>query len=83
MIQVRMTSISNRLKDAGYDYEEEHKIYSELLTDVYNNPRWYLDSLEYLPEFRLSFIRYSNQKIYKDNATTNRDERPVEGTTEL
>jgi hypothetical protein len=61
-IKVRLLDNRNWLCEAGYDVEQEARIYEELLKDVYNNPRWYLDSLEYMPEFRVSWVDYKKQK---------------------
>jgi len=59
-IKVKLADGNNWLKVVGYTIDEESEIYDSLLQDVYENPRWYLNSLEYLPEFRVSWKRYSN-----------------------
>ncbi len=64
MIQVRTKKTNNWLSNAGYTREEEGKIYDDLLEDVINNPRWYLDNFEYLSTFRVSWVEYQ-----KTNAT--------------
>ena len=51
--------------------EEEEAYYYETLDRIIANPRLYLDNLEYLKTFRVSFIQYnprkrtSKGKIYK------------------
>jgi len=61
-IKVRLTKNSNHLKKCEYTMEEEIIIYDTLLEDIYNNPRWYLDNLHSLPEFRLSWGNYRSKK---------------------
>jgi hypothetical protein len=38
--------------------EEQREYYDEVLTRVINNPRFYLDNLEELDVFKVSFIKY-------------------------
>jgi hypothetical protein len=38
--------------------EEEHEYYDLVLCAVIENPRKYLDNLEVLDEFRVSFLHY-------------------------
>lgn len=67
-IEVTLTTKSNWLRDAGYSVEDQEKIYDDLLTDVIENPRWYLDQLNYLPEFRVNWVNYvkqNNTRPYK------------------
>jgi hypothetical protein len=64
-IKVKFYGNVNWLENAGYTIEEEAEIYDELLQDVYNNPRWYLDTLHYLPEFRVSWVDYKKQTVTK------------------
>jgi len=64
-IKIKLTKNSNYLKDAGYTPAEEVDIYASILEDVYNNPRWYLDNLAFLPEFRLSWGNYRNNRGIK------------------
>lgn len=42
--------------------EEEYAYYNEVLERVINNPRWYLNHLEELSVFKVSFIQYSYKK---------------------
>lgn len=53
------------LSKSGYSIQEQAQIYDELLEDVIQNTRWYLDNYEYMREFRVSWISYKTQKITK------------------
>jgi hypothetical protein len=73
-IEVRFYDKSSWLKDADYSYIEENQILDDLLNDVLMNTRWYLDNLDYLREFRVSWGNYRSktppspmkkQNIYK------------------
>lgn len=44
--------------------EEEHAYYEEVLRRVIHNPRYYLDNLDELSVFRVSFIYYYPEKKY-------------------
>ena len=46
------------LKKNGYSIEEEADIYDTQLEDLYNDPRWYLDNLPYMQEYRLRWVDY-------------------------
>jgi hypothetical protein len=57
------TLTSNRwLKDAGYTVEEEAKIYERNLQDIKDNTRWYLDNLDYLVGYKVSWHCYGKNK---------------------
>jgi hypothetical protein len=64
-IKVKLTKFSNWLSDSGHSMQEQEKIYDDMLEDVLANPRWYLDQLSYLPEFRVSWINYAKQNVTK------------------
>jgi len=77
-IELELSSVSSWLIDAGYSIEDEARIYELILDDLGENPRWYLDNLEYLAEIRLRWVDYTrqytpsiprkfvkNQKLYK------------------
>ena len=53
-----MISRNSWLKDSGYTEEEEGAIYDATLEDLGDNPRWYLDNLEYLRDYRVSWHCY-------------------------
>ena len=46
---------------SGYTIKDEEQIYNDLLEDIYTNPRWYLDNLDYLAEFRLRWGNYRSK----------------------
>jgi len=56
------SAIENRLDVCGFTKEEEHAYYLEVLRNVYARPRYYLDNLENLSVFRVSFIDYTTKK---------------------
>ena len=51
-------SRSNHLSDNGYSMEEQEKIYDDQLVDLYLHARWYLDNLDFLPTYRVSWHNY-------------------------
>lgn len=62
----------NKMTATSYDVEnklckfmniqEEHEFYNEICDRIIANPRYYLDNLDELSVFRVSFIRYSANK---------------------
>lgn len=60
-----------------YEYEKENRLwtfmekdeeewyYQETLNRILSNPRWYLDNLDYLINFRVSFIDYHDNRKAK------------------
>lgn len=61
-MKIALLKNNNWLKENGYGKKEEREIYEETLKDVYENPRWYLDNITYLVEYRCSFINYTTKK---------------------
>lgn len=57
-MKIALLKNNNWLLENGYSRGEERTIYKDCLEEIYNNPRWYLDNLEYLVEFRVSFLNY-------------------------
>lgn len=53
-----MLKTNSRLADNGFSIEEEEKIYEEQLQEVFDNPRWYLDNLDYMVEYRVRWVDY-------------------------
>ncbi len=49
---------NNWLNIQGYTQKEEETIYDKQLRDIKENTRWYLDNLDYMCEYRLSWHRY-------------------------
>jgi len=61
-MKVKLTKSNNWLNKNDYDISEEEEIYDFCLAHVLENTRWYLDNLENLKEFRVSWKNYSNNK---------------------
>lgn len=55
----------------GYSVEEEDEIFEDCLLRVFRNPRFYLDNLDSLREFRVSWIHYRSKKCYPRVVYTN------------
>jgi len=53
---------SNHLSDNGFSIEEQGDLYDETLEDVIRFPRWYLDNLDYLVTYRVSWHNYRSRK---------------------
>lgn len=47
------------------DLDEQKVYYSEVLERVFRNPRFYLDNLDELSVFRVSFIKYKAERVKK------------------
>lgn len=60
MIQLKFEKYnkSNWLKEHGYTPEQEEIVYDDQLDDILRNPRWYLDNLDDLKDYRLSWKNY-------------------------
>jgi hypothetical protein len=59
MIKIQINKNNSWLCEAGYEKEEEIKIYDDNLKDVLDNTRWYLDNLDYLVEYRVFWGNYN------------------------
>ena len=62
-MKIKIMKHNNLLSVAGYDTDEEIKIYERQLKEIYENPRWYLDNAYKLPEYRLSWVSYNDVNI--------------------
>lgn len=62
MIQIELAKNNNWLKENGYDLASEEEIYDKQLLDIIANPRWYLDNIEFLIEYRVSWKSYAKNK---------------------
>ena len=58
MIQIELAKTNNWLKENGYSLMKEEQIYDEQLKDVITNTRWYLDNIEFMIEYRVSWKDY-------------------------
>lgn len=54
---------NNRLSDNGFSIEEEEELYERQLQEVIDNPRWYLDNLDNMKEYRVSWVNYRETKV--------------------
>jgi len=54
-----MYDTNSWLKYNGYTLMEEIDLYKCSLQDVVDNPRWYLDNLHYLREFKVRWKCYT------------------------
>lgn len=62
-MKLKLMKNNNHLKDNGYNRTEQALIYQEQLLELISNPRWYLDHLEEMVEYRVEWVCYSTQKI--------------------
>ncbi len=58
MMEIPLRQGNNWLKQNGYTLEEEELIYDLTLEDVFDNPGWYLDHLDFLSEYRVCWKDY-------------------------
>ena len=70
-IKLNFCGRSSWLSDSGYTKDEQAKIYDDVLDDVIANPRWYLDQLSYLAEFKVYWIDYAKQKVTRPHRFVN------------
>lgn len=54
---------NNRLSDNGFSLQEEEALYERQLREIIANPRWYLDNLDNMREYRVSWVNYKYTKI--------------------
>lgn len=54
---------SSLLKKAGYTKDDEIDIYNRQLSEIQENPGWYLDNAYRLPEYQLSWVAYGAVNI--------------------
>jgi len=79
-IKIRYTDTGTHLKANGYTFEQEKEIYDAQLQDIIDNPREYLDGINHMAEYRVSWKDYrektptvpykfvadkKNKKLYK------------------
>ena len=53
---------NNHLSENDYTKDEEEKRYDMDLEDIYNDPRWFLDNLDYVTTYRVSWKCYGTEK---------------------
>lgn len=49
------------LSHQGYTKEQEKALYDAQLQDIIDNPRWYLDNLTFMREYKVFWKDYSNR----------------------
>lgn len=52
---------SNHLRDNGFSLDEEGELYDESLNDLLSFPRWYLDNVDFLKTYRVSWHNYRSR----------------------
>lgn len=57
-MNVRRQINNTWLKDAEYTLQEEIEIYNYQLKDIIANPRWYLDNVDKMGEYKVSWATY-------------------------
>lgn len=79
--KILLHSNNNWLKDAGYTMHDEEIIYDAQLVDILTNTRWYLDNLDKLPTYRVSWKNYhSTCPVVPYRFTFTQQERASERT---
>ena len=58
-MKLYLLKYNNHLSANGYSKEDQEKIYKEQLEDLYNNPRYYLDQVSYMVEYRVFWQNYT------------------------
>ena len=64
-MEIEFKNESSWLSAQGYAIEEQARLYDECLKDVIENTAYYLDQLEYVREFRVSWVDYRRQNVTK------------------
>lgn len=62
-MKIKLYKNNNHLRDNDYSLAEEEKIFSDQLHELYHNPRWYLENLEFMQEYRVSWGNYRKPSI--------------------
>lgn len=79
-----LTSVSSsRLSEHGYTKEEEKEIFNQVLQDVYDNPRWYLDNLDYITTFQVFWASSKPRTVVIPYEHTYIEEKRREETKDL
>lgn len=61
MIKLNLIPTNNHLDKNGYNRSQEEEIYDNQLYDIYMNARWYLDNLDYIYVYRVSWWDYRSK----------------------
>ena len=62
-MKVKLFPRNNRLANNGYSMKDEEDLYLRQLQEVLDKPRWYLDNLDNMREYRLSWVDYKSTKV--------------------
>ena len=54
--------VGNELRENGYSLPEQEIAYDDNVQDIIDRTRWYLDNLDYLPTYRVSWKNYRYNK---------------------
>lgn len=60
-MEIAIMNNSSWLKYSLYEEEDEGLVYDEQLKDVLKNTRWYLDNIDYISEYRVSWNDYKSK----------------------
>lgn len=58
MIQIQISKINSKLKSNDFTLTQEVELYDRQLQDVFDNPRQYLDNLNFLTEYKVRWKDY-------------------------
>lgn len=61
MMKILLFQNNNLLKNNGYTLADEAEIYDNQLVDIIENTRWYLDNLDTMPTYRVSWKNYRSK----------------------
>ena len=74
-VKVKFRCDSSWLSESGYTIEQQAQLYDDVLTDLYNNPGWYLERFRMMREFRVGWANYKGPGITKRYKYTNKEEK--------
>lgn len=62
-MRVKLFPKNNRLNENGFRVEDEEALYEAQLQDIIDRPRWYLDNLDNMREYRVSWVNYKETTV--------------------
>jgi hypothetical protein len=60
-IKICIKESGDWLKSSGYSLAEEEEIYEETMQDILDNPRWYLDNVEWLATYMVRWKSHGSK----------------------
>ena len=57
-LKLALLKSNNHLSDNGYKLDEQEEVFEYQLNELLANPRWYLDNLDYMVEYRVCWGNY-------------------------